>query len=95
VEIKEGLIYKFETPNCPTCKIVERYLGDACLKRKIQVEKINIADNDDAINFLQEKVMDTSLPVLLFSSKGELHYRSGLLSQADLWVFANEFIANQ
>lgn len=83
MELKEGVLYKFEAPSCHICKQIDLYLERAYVKP----EKFDISTNEEALQFVQGVTVETALPTLVIRKNDDYHTLSGMKTEKEIKTF--------
>jgi glutaredoxin len=86
MELKEGVLYKFEGNRCPVCKIMEERLT----KLGKVAEHYIVPDDEDAFSTLQSLTDQMTLPVFVYKAKDKsIQILAGLKDEKELKAFIN------
>ena len=86
--LENGVLYKFETPTCTVCKMMEPLLQEFVTSNQdVIVKKVNPYDEMD----LCEKYGISSLPIFIFVEDDNVQMLSGLVEKKEFNKFTKQF----
>lgn len=83
MELKEGVLYKFETPSCHVCKQIDLYLQ----KANVEPEKFDISKDEEALQFIQGVTEESAMPILVIKKNDDYQTLSGMKTEKEIKVF--------